>query len=105
MLHRFELGKPSCIAGAFTAAIEHQGKLMPCLTAHLFLKTWYTPLLLKPMAFCKGLRALFGAYSSSASQYIICVNLKVCIRAALCIAPQKCFRVLCLTTRTCRAVS
>ena len=41
-------------------------KLRPITTAHNFLKTWYAPLLFRPLSFFKGCRLLFG------DQVIIC---------------------------------
>lgn len=41
-------------------------KLRPITTAHNFIKTWYAPLLFRPLSFIRGCRLLFG------DQVIIC---------------------------------
>ena len=58
---RFELANQRCVAGGFATRVAYKGRTMPWMTAHLFAKTYYAPLLARPLDFVRGLRAVFGA--------------------------------------------
>jgi hypothetical protein len=58
---RFELADPGVAMGGFFTKITHKGAIMPWQTTHHFLKTYYMPLILRPLGFFTGLRCLLGA--------------------------------------------
>jgi hypothetical protein len=47
--------------GGFATWITHEGRVLPLQTIHHFLKTYYMPLLLRPLGLLTGLRCLLGA--------------------------------------------
>lgn len=48
------------VCGGFVSLIETQTKTYWGMSLHNVLKTYYTPLLVKPLSFARGLRCLFG---------------------------------------------
>lgn len=50
--------KSTALAGF--ASIMRGEKLRPLTTAHNYIKTWYAPLLFRPLSFLRGCRLLFG---------------------------------------------
>jgi hypothetical protein len=62
---RYELSNPQCVAGAFATRIAYNGRVMWWMSTHLFIKTYYAPLLARPLDFMRGLRAVFGAVPPS----------------------------------------
>ncbi|KAL4451511.1 hypothetical protein ABPG75_007173 [Micractinium tetrahymenae] len=54
------LRRPQVVLGGFRPVIEHEGKPLRFFSANNTLKTYYGPLLLRPISFLRGLRCLFG---------------------------------------------
>ncbi len=51
--------KTTALAG-FVSIMHSDGKTRRLTTAHNYLKTWYAPLLFRPLSFLRGARLLFG---------------------------------------------
>ncbi|GBF91790.1 hypothetical protein Rsub_04895 [Raphidocelis subcapitata] len=51
---------PKMVAAGFRTNIEVPGRRLHLMTAHNTAKTWYAPLLFRPLSFARGLRCLFG---------------------------------------------
>ncbi|KAL4428847.1 hypothetical protein ABPG77_005285 [Micractinium sp. CCAP 211/92] len=54
------LRRPQVVLGGFRPVIEHEGKPLRFFSTNNTLKTYYGPLLLRPVSFLRGLRCLFG---------------------------------------------
>ncbi|CAL8463467.1 g3001 [Coccomyxa elongata] len=48
------------VLGGFRTVIKVQDRLLIFMTIHQYLKTYYLPLLLRPLSFLRGIRCLFG---------------------------------------------
>ncbi|KAL4856264.1 putative mycofactocin biosynthesis glycosyltransferase MftF [Chlorella vulgaris] len=57
---RRQLSQPNVVLGGFRPLIEFEGKPLRAFSANNTLKTYYGPLLLRPLSFLRGLRCLFG---------------------------------------------
>ncbi|EFN56074.1 hypothetical protein CHLNCDRAFT_145574 [Chlorella variabilis] len=57
---RRTLARPAIVLGAFRPVIEYEGQPLRFFSANNTMKTYYGPLLLRPLSFLRGLRCLFG---------------------------------------------
>ena len=62
-LIRFTLTDPSISLAGFTAVLHGPHGVDRVTTFHNWIKTWYGPLLFRPVLFCRGLRLLFGDHA------------------------------------------
>lgn len=62
-LVRVALSDPGIILGGFRTSIESDGDVLRFPTFHLFIKTYYAPLIFAPLQFIGGLRCMFGDQS------------------------------------------
>jgi len=54
------LARPSTALAGFVSIMRSAGKVRRITTAHNYIKTWYAPLLFRPVSFLRGARLLFG---------------------------------------------
>ena len=54
------LSRKSTALAGFVSIMRSEGKVRRLTTAHNYLKTWYAPLLFRPLSFARGARLLFG---------------------------------------------
>ena len=54
------LSRPSTALAGFVSIMRNAGKVRRFTTAHNFIKTWYAPLIFRPLSFLRGARLLFG---------------------------------------------
>lgn len=54
------MSDPSTALAGFISVMRGDDKVRRVTTAHNFIKTWYAPLLFRPISFFKGARLLFG---------------------------------------------
>ncbi|KAI7839606.1 hypothetical protein COHA_006673 [Chlorella ohadii] len=59
-LVRAALWQPGVVLGGFRPLIEYEGRPLRFFSANNTLKSYYLPLLLRPLSFLRGLRILFG---------------------------------------------
>ncbi len=60
---RSTLAAPSVALAGFTAVLCGPGGVRRATSFHNWIKTWYAPLLFRPILFCRGLRLLFGDHA------------------------------------------
>ena len=54
------LARPSTALAGFVSIMRSAHKVRFATTAHNYIKTWYAPLLFRPLSFLRGCRLLFG---------------------------------------------
>lgn len=54
------LAQPSTALAGFVSIMRSAGKVRRLTTTHNYIKTWYAPLLFRPLSFLRGARLLFG---------------------------------------------
>ena len=59
-LARETLSQKSTALAGFVSIMRSKGKVRRLTTAHNYIKTWYAPLLFRPLSFLRGTRLLFG---------------------------------------------
>eukprot|EP00884_Botryococcus_braunii_P012524 jgi/Botrbrau1/21272/Bobra.39_2s0061.2 len=57
---RKTLSHRQTVLGGFRTVIKHDGRVLGFMTWHHFVKTYYLPLLVRPLTFLRGGRCLFG---------------------------------------------
>ncbi|MDZ7629707.1 MAG: glycosyltransferase [Parvularculaceae bacterium] len=57
------LADPRVALAGFTPVIAGAGGVRPVSTFHNWIKTWYAPLIFRPLSFARGLRLLFGDHA------------------------------------------
>ena len=60
---RSTLQQPSVALAGFTAVLSGPGGVWRATSFHNWIKTWYAPLLFRPILFFRGLRLLFGDHA------------------------------------------
>ena len=60
---RSTLAERSIALAGFTAVLRGAGGVRWGTSFHNWIKTWYAPLLFRPLLFCRGLRLLFGDHA------------------------------------------
>ncbi|MEO9971505.1 MAG: TIGR04283 family arsenosugar biosynthesis glycosyltransferase [Hyphomonadaceae bacterium] len=54
------LARPSTALAGFVSIMRGPSKVRRVTTAHNYIKTWYAPLVFRPLSFFRGVRLLFG---------------------------------------------
>ncbi len=62
-LMRAALADPAVSLAGFTAVLRGPGGVLWATSFHNWIKTWYAPLLFRPLLFWRGLRLLFGDHA------------------------------------------